>query len=431
MTRLIFLSALFIAFLNINAQQQDIETFLAGKNQITYNKINVPGNMYSSSYLIFITQPLDHNHPEKGTFRQRIWLSLKDTINKHPVVMITEGYSANRNYISELARMLDANQIIVEHRYFSESAPDTLNWQYLTVEQAATDHHEIINLFRQIFRHKWITTGISKGGQAAIYHRAFFPDDVDVTVPYVAPINFAREDPRLYQFFHKVGKKHERKRIHDFQKLVLEKRDVMMKMMQERAALKGWTFRIGYDKAFDIAVLEYPFSFWQWGHNINSIPSDTASDDEIFSNLIAVSDFSYECDQEWNKLKPFFYQAYKEIGYYSYVPGDLKPLIKGFDKDTISSDIFAPGGDTLKYTPQTMRFVMESLKKHNPRIIAITGESDPWGATSLIVDDIPNAYKFVNPEGCHRTRIYNLPDEMKNEIYKLLKEWTGFEIKKL
>jgi hypothetical protein len=73
---------------------------------------------------------------------------------------------------------------------------------------------------------------------------------------------------------------------------------------------------------------------------------------------------------------------------------------------------------------------MKSLKENDPEIIAIAGEIDPWGATSLIVDDIPNAYKFVKPEGCHLTRIYNLPEEMRNEVYGLLEKWTGVEIKK-
>jgi hypothetical protein len=204
----------------------------------------------------------------------------------------------------------------------------------------------------------------------------------------------------------------------------------MLVMMKEQALAKGWTFRMGYEKAFDIAVLEYPFSFWQWGHDIEAIPDGAADYREIFDNFTKVSGFSYECDQEWDKIKPFFYQAYKELGYYSYVPGDLKPLIKGFDEDTISSDIFAPGGDTLRYIPETMQFVMKSLKENDPEIIAIAGEIDPWGATSLIVDDIPNAYKFVKPGGCHITRISNLPPEMKKEVYELLEKWTGIEIKR-
>jgi len=418
-----------VAVFPLTAQQTDFEKFLADKPGVSIEETGPPNAKFAKGYVLFITQPLDHKHPEKGTFRQRVWVSLRDTVDAHPVVMVTEGYSANRNYECEPANLLNANQVIVEHRYFSKSVPDTLDWQYLTVEQAATDHHEIVKLLKPFFKGKWITTGVSKGGQTAIYFRAFFPDDVDVTIPYVAPINFAREDQRIYDFFHHVGTKEVRDKIHDFQKLVLEKRDTMMLMMKEQAKAKGWTFRMGYDKAFDIAVLEYPFSFWQWGHDAASIPENTATAREIFDHFTKVSGFSYECDQEWEKIKPFFYQAYKELGYYSYVPGDLKPLIKGFEEDTISSDIFAPGGDTLRYIPETMQFVMKSLKKHDPEIIAIAGEVDPWGSTSLIVDDIPNAYKFVKPGGCHMTRIYNLPDEMKKEVYELLEKWTGEKVK--
>ncbi len=412
----------------VQAQQTDIEKFLSGKSGITVESINVPGLQFEKGFLMFIEQPLDHKHPEKGIFKQRVWLSVKDTVNAHPVVMVTEGYAANRNYNSELSRLLNANQIIVEHRYFSESTPDTIDWQYLTVEQAANDHHRIIELFKPFFTGKWITTGISKGGQTAIYHRAFFPDDVDVTIPYVAPINFGREEQRLFDFFHVVGTPSERDKIRQFQKTVLERRDVMMAKMKVQAEERGWTFRMGFDKAFDLAVLEYPFSFWQWGYDVNIIPDSTVSDQEIYNHLVYVSDFSYECDQEWGKIKSFFYQAYTELGYYAYVPGDLKPLIKGFDSDTISSDIFVPDGDTLVYHPETMQFVMTQLKKHNPEIIAISGEIDPWGSTSLLVDDIPNAYLFFKPGGCHKTRINNLPVEMRKEVYRHIEEWTGVKM---
>jgi hypothetical protein len=135
----------------LQAQQAGFEKFLSGKEGITIKETGPPNVRFAKGYEMFIVQPLDHKHPEKGTFKQRVWVSLRDTVEAHPVVMVTEGYSANRNYESEPAFLLNANQIIVEHRYFSESAPDTLDWQYLTVEQAATDHHVIIELLKPFF----------------------------------------------------------------------------------------------------------------------------------------------------------------------------------------------------------------------------------------------------------------------------------------
>ena len=92
-----------------------------------------------------------------------MWVSLRDTVKSNPVVMVTEGHSANRNYESGPAYLLDANKVIDEHRYFSVSAPDTLDRQYLTVEQAAADHHKIIKVLKPFFTGKRITTGVGKG----------------------------------------------------------------------------------------------------------------------------------------------------------------------------------------------------------------------------------------------------------------------------
>ena len=169
---------------------QTIETLLASDNELVVDSIAADTTLFEKARLVWFKQPIDHNHPEKGYFRQRVWVSHR-AINA-PVVMVTEGYAAPRNYTTELARLLEANQIIVEHRYFDKSVPANMDWKYLTVEQAANDHHRIIQFFQQLYTGKWATTGISKGGQTTIFHRAFFPNDVDVSVPYVAPINLAR-----------------------------------------------------------------------------------------------------------------------------------------------------------------------------------------------------------------------------------------------
>ena len=46
--------------------------------------------------------------------------------------------------------------------------------------------------------------GISKGGQTTIFHRYFYPADVDISVPYVAPLNLEYVDPRLDKFLNRV-----------------------------------------------------------------------------------------------------------------------------------------------------------------------------------------------------------------------------------
>jgi len=103
---------------------------------------------FTESLIIMVKQPLDHQHPEQGTFPQRVILS--NLAFNAPVVFITEGYgggyAANPRYLNELCPLLKSNQLFVEHRFFGKSVPDSIEWKYLTVENAAADHHLIVEL---------------------------------------------------------------------------------------------------------------------------------------------------------------------------------------------------------------------------------------------------------------------------------------------
>ena len=106
---------------------------------------------------------------------------------------------------NEVEQILSANNIGVEYRYFGKSIPDSMQWEYLTIEQAAADLHAVNLLFKQLYKGKWFSTGISKGGQTTIYYKYFYPEDIDVAIPYVAPIDNALEDTRIYTFLDTIG----------------------------------------------------------------------------------------------------------------------------------------------------------------------------------------------------------------------------------
>lgn len=179
---------------------------------------------FEEKFLIELSQPLDHGEDMSKTFTQRIYLSHRGFNN--PVVFITEGYAAgyaqNPRYINELSGILEANQVCVEHRYFGNSIPKPIEWKYLTIKNAAADHHQIITILSEIYGNKWISTGISKGGQTALFHRYFYPDDVDATVGYVCPVNFSKEDKRVYRFLEQVGDSITRNKIYAFQYKLLK-----------------------------------------------------------------------------------------------------------------------------------------------------------------------------------------------------------------
>jgi len=392
-------------------------------NQIKANKL------FKAAYVIMIDQPVDHNNPVSLHFKQRIVLSHIDFTK--PLVFVTEGYQADYAlspyYSEELSRYLSANQIVVEHRYFGKSVPSPLDWKYMNVAQAAADHHAILSIFKALYPGKWISTGISKGGQTSIYFRYFYPDDVDATVAYVAPINFALEDPREEAFLNKVGDQTTRDKIFDFQKRLFENKKVLLTAFEKRAAQNNETFnRLGIEAAFDQMILEYPFSFWQWGHGESEIAE--ANDDSIsmLNALYRVVPANTFCDQEIEKFEPFFAQANSELGYYGY---DVKPFQKWVKQKRYPNTILGPVGLPVNYSSVMMKKVDQWLQNQAARLICVYGQYDPWFASAAQIDHNPNTLKMVVAKGSHASRIATLSPEQKTIVFTKLSEWLGFKIK--
>ena len=157
---------------------------------------------FPEKYVFFIKQQLDAKDASKGSFEQRVILCHRGF--DRPTVLVTEGYNAKyalrEGYIEELSKLFDTNIITVEYRYFDKSMPSPCNWDYLTVENSLYDLHHVNQTLHAMYKGKWIATGISKGGQTTMFYRAYFPNDVDVSVPYVAPLNKGVEDGRHEKF---------------------------------------------------------------------------------------------------------------------------------------------------------------------------------------------------------------------------------------
>ena len=225
--------------------QTDLQQKLDRISAITETR-PLESTRFSEKYVTYFTQPLDHCRPEKGSFRQRVIVSHVGF--DRPTVIVTEGYGAayalNPKYREELSELLDANMIFVEYRYFLESTPEPKDWQYLTAENSADDLHAVRNAFKSIYPGKWIATGISKGGQTTLLYRTFYPDDVDISVPYVAPLCYGAEDGRHEPFLRKVSTPEDRKRIEDFQLEVLKRKAALLPRFEKYCI--GWSGMPGH-----------------------------------------------------------------------------------------------------------------------------------------------------------------------------------------
>lgn len=425
--RFLFVALLFISASvfpqNESALLQKLKSFkeITGITPVNHD------TSYSEAYEMMITQPLDHNKPNGQKFKQRIFLSHKNY--NSPVVFVTEGYVAGRNYNSELAKIIGSNQVIVEHRYFGKSVPQKIDWQYLNIKQAAADHHAIVQLLKKIYSGKWVSTGISKGGQTTCYFKRFYPDDVDAAVPYVAPINVAQEDPRIYMFLNTVGTEECRNKIKQFQRAFLTKREEIKILLMQDCEKSKTQLAWDYDFVLEYMVLEYSFAFWQWGQTkCEDIPGADATAEVLYKHMIQSNPLYFFTEKAMQDFGPFYVQAYNEIGYYGYDLAPFKDLLKEI-KDG-SNIILVPKDAKIKYDCGVMQDINTWLQKHGNNILYIYGGNDTWSASSIQLLGLTNAVKMVKKGGAHGTRISDFQGEEKEKIYSTLENWLGIKIKR-
>ena len=382
---------------------------------------------FAEKYVTYFTQPLDHDRPELGSFRQRVIISHIGF--DRPTVIVTEGYGAgyalSPRYREELSKMFNTNMVFVEYRYFLESTPNPRDWQYLTAESSADDLHAVRQALKDIYPNKWIATGISKGGQTAMLYRTFYPNDVDITVPYVGPLCYGVEDGRHEPFLRQVGTEDERRKIEDFQLEVLKRKSTLLPRFEKHCQEKKYEFNASTEEIYDYSVLEYSFAFWQWGTPVSTIPANNASDDEIYKHFMAISEPSYFAKGGGNES--FFVQAARELGYYGY---DIRPFKKYLSitssKGYLKKLMLPDDAKDIKFDKTLSKKITKFLKKNDPKMIFVYGEIDPWSAaatTWLNTDKKENVHIFVEPRGSHLARINTLPKEMKQKAISILKKW--------
>lgn len=404
-------------------------------------------NLYSEKYQVFVEQPIDHTNPALGTFKQKV--VLMHTGYDNPMVLVTEGYSsrgAGANYSNELSTMFNANMIEVEHRYFKESIPfmqndpsitdETLNWDYMTAKNEAADLHRVNQLFKKIYDGKWIATGISKGGQTAMFYTTYYPKDIDISVPYVGPLCKGQEDGRHEPFLAEfAGTDKDREILRNFQIEFLKRRDKIQPMFEELSAKEKLTYKMPMEAVYDYCVLEFPFAFWQWGYSTDIVPDpNTATDKEMFDFLVKTSGPDYFA--EGGASAPFFVQAAKELGYYGYDTKPFKGLLTIKDAEGYLTKLFVPQSQTFKFDKYLYKDIKKFLATTDSKMMFIYGEFDPWSAVMPEAPVKNEALKakgkgrqtmhlFIEPGGSHRARINTLPEDMKQEAIKILKEWLA------
>ncbi|MDE6482280.1 MAG: aminopeptidase [Rikenellaceae bacterium] len=381
---------------------------------------------FAERYRVKVTQPVDHKDPSKGTFTQRFYVSHAGF--DRPTLIVAEGYSAKYGEVArhreEISERFNTNQIIVEHRFFEESTPDPCDWTYMTGEQEAADLHAVNTLMRTIYPGKWISSGISKGGQNTMIYRAFYPDDVDFSVPYVGPVCFDVEDGRHEPFISEIGDDDHKAKTRAVQREVLRRRAVMTPMLEAFIAEKGYDASVlSADSLLDFCVLEYPFALNQWGTPVADVDENTP-DSVLFAHFIRVSGPDYFIVPS---TTPFFVQAARELGYYGYDTSYLQDMLVVKDTRGYLHDLFLPeDAKDMEFDDTLHLLLYRFLKDNDPKMLFVYGGNDPWTAVApedYLFYDKKNMHKFVQAGGSHATRINTMPEEQRERAWAILESW--------
>jgi hypothetical protein len=386
---------------------------------------DIPGYRF---FVIEFDQPVDHDNPAGQRFKQRIALHHRD--ESAPVVLASTGYTLwlPSQYLEEPAAMVNANQLVVEHRYFTPSRPEPADWTKLTIKQAAADHHRIVEAFKKIYPAKWVSTGASKGGMTSVYHRRFYPADVDGTIAYVAPHSNGIDDPRYITFLEQVGDPTCRTKLKDFGREVLKRRDYIKGQMQTQAANLGLTYNFyGIDATLESTILALPFSFWQYygANRCADVPTAASTDAAVWAFFNEIGSPSFSADDSTLTFEPYYWQAYFQLGTPALDTTYLQDLLTVDQSllDSCPSVAIDPVFD-----PQAMQDVGNWLKTEGKGMLFVYGGDDPWSAGAFDLGAAQDSYRFSAAGKNHGAAIADLAPADKTKAEAALTAWTGVAI---
>ena len=397
------------------------------------------------AYYFNYNQLIDHSDPSKGTFKQQVVLSFVDK-NAH-TILHTQGYSLVGDWDNNHNRMdsiraphflwalskdygkngFDLNCVQVEYRYHGFSLPqgDNDRFNYLSAWQQSQDLHAIVtDLKKALFTGdgKWLSTGVSKNGvttaQYAFYDEMYGWNDIDVYVPFVAPIMPVELDLRVGTYM-----------------LTESSKDVQADLK------KAYEKLVNDQEIAEATTAAYITKYEQ--RNSTKVPSDSMflyTLGGVMDNLFKVQ--SYGDIATWKKFIPneksktedyvtFFMLDDDDARIYRKTLGARGPrgplawrrdpfqVQIGIDQGNMSDDYtwYLEGKLLSDSDKAYFKNIMEEAKKSktidlqvellknlettNKKLIFVYGENDPWTGAAIPDPTNPNVKKYLVPNGTH------------------------------
>lgn len=459
----------------------------------------LPGDNYEQwkGYRIYhctYRQPLDHNDAGAGDFNQTFMLFLKDAAK--PTVLYTNGYAISTDPEAQrfdvLHKVLDANIVYVGYRYFDGSLaehPDTTEWRYFDSRQASADLHDVSLSLHRLLQGKWVSTGKSKDGMTAYTHRALYPADVDVTVPFVAPLSTEQSDYALgdYSF---LGTKSRPDVEQDTDEACRQMHDHLLQVARRYCSgnaaddhyffneyLRRHTAYTSYEQLshqelrdrvndFVVQIGEIYFQLWSYNYYVHgdyvrafnspaewqqwvreeALPVNGLTDAQMVAffidGLIPDSTPTPEggSPKRDTSVYPYYVQAARELGTIAY---DCRlfadtPLFRDFSPEeiaTMGNQVYSflvrdDWKQTERYDNSLMRYIKTDFLPHNAHhpIVFVYGQHDPWTGASIHPDDMgPAVRRLIVPSGHHSNDVFSFPAATRQELLDILTSF-GLEV---
>ena len=436
-----------------------------------------------TAYYFNFKQPVDHNNPSRGWFKQQCVLTLAGTAgNSRPTVLHTQGYALGKeqnrlDMIGEpaLVSVLEANCLQVEYRYHGWSLPEgyTNNFHYLTAKQQSDDLHAIVTAIKQSgligASSKWVSTGVSKNGMTTAHYAYHYPNEMDAYVPFCAPFLLSLTEKGPYSYI--LSKEAFDNDTEEMEKVKAAIRayvgDRALQAEVVNYAKQSNPFYAPYsDEDVRLVVLAMLFNNyfnkmsyvnyarWEYlvpkagdsfGKFVNFIVSDASTrydaekEEEYKRRKETVEDLEPGSTNPLSPLAPtraatvarydaYYVQVCIELGGFvndlSWVEDLLTPEEKQYLTRFNSPDVFGVTYDGGKF----IREFFEGMKQSTCPMMFVYGMQDPWTGGQIPDDCLgPNSQKLYIHNGTHNDYIDKWNASERNQLFHWL-NGLGFDL---
>ena len=401
------------------------------------------------AYYFNYRQQVDHNDPSKGTFQQQVVLTFAGK-DAH-TILHTEGYSLlshitsrnhnrrNHNRLDSIEapdllwqlsankgkdKKFDLNCVQVEYRYHGFSLPegDANVFNYLSAEQQSKDLHAIVtDLKKALFtgNGKWVSTGVSKNGitsaQYAYYDEMYGWNDIDVYVPFVAPILPQLEDLRVGTYMLTQSVKEALPALEKAYRKVVDDKAVADATVAaySKAYEKEYKTKMPADSAYFttlFVIMNHLFSVQSYGDFATwtkLIPTEKSTPEE-YAKFFMLTGKDKSIRPKKNKARgpqalrddPFYKQGPIDQGQMGY---DFSWYLDGKLLSQTDKEYFMKLMKQSKESKpiELQKKLLKNLETTKKKLIFVYGEDDPWSGGAIPDPTNPNVKKYIIPHGYH------------------------------